>query len=120
MSTKSAAAAAAERTRIAEILASPEAATRPQAALAVAIHDPACMPVDAARRFLARLPEESQPDGGGGALSFNDAMARDNPEIGGGFLLADDEGSADADLDGADTIALARDVGLNGIRPASH
>lgn len=76
--------AAAERERIAAIMSSDEAAKRPLAARELAFSTD--MPLDKAKAFLGKLPEEkvaAEPPAKGTAARamFDAAMAHDNPEI---------------------------------------
>lgn len=89
-----AAGAAAERERIAAIMGSEEAAKRPIAARELAFSTD--MPLDKAKAFLAKLPEEKavvEPPAKGTASRalFDAAMARDNPEIHSGGAEGDEK-----------------------------
>jgi hypothetical protein len=99
----------AERTRIAAILGSDEAKGRGDLASHLALETDTA--ADAAVAILGKSAKESA---GAPSTPFNDAMSTDNPEVGA------DASTTDADADANDPVALARGVGLAGIRPAAQ
>ena len=108
--------ATAERTRIGAILQSEEAKGRESLASHFAFST-AMTPEDAIAA-LAAAPKQaeapSQPESGGGSTPFDQAMNEGNPGVGASASGGSDDDSAD----GADAIALARSVGLPGVRRA--
>lgn len=102
---------AAERTRISAIMESDEAKTRPVAARELAFATD--MPVDKAKAFLAKLPEEKAttaeppPKGSAARALFDAAMSKDNPGIKSGAGAGNDD-----EEDGA--AAILRDYALAG------
>lgn len=101
--------ATAERKRINDILASDEAKVRPVAARAVALESE--MALDAAKAFLARMPEEKKvvateekkptPKGNSAVTqAFETLMSNGNPQVGADDEAGDDEAPSDQQLAG--------------------
>lgn len=102
--------ATAERARVKAILEHAEADGRSTLAQHFAFNT--SMSPDEAAAALAAAPKEATSDG---LPSFDAAMAGNNPNVGTG-----NDADADAAADGSDVIALARSMGLPGVRRAAN
>lgn len=107
------ASAAAMQTRIGAILGSAEAEGREAQAKHIAFNT--SMSAEDAIAMLAASAKAEAPKADEPA-SFADAMGKGNPDVGAeGAEQRDDK----ADADGGDIMALARSIGLHGVRPAA-
>lgn len=111
--------ATAEKTRITAIIGSEVGLARPNAALAAALDTD--MTADQATAFLAKLPEEpkvaaTKVEEPVGKTPFEGAMdTTGNPNLSAGG----DKTETEAKDDGSSDVALARQFGLGGFRPAA-
>ena len=120
IAASNAAAVAADRKRTGDILSCEEAEGRSELAHHIAFETD--MSVEAAKAMLAKAPKaaaeptgQQSDDDEQAETPFDKAMKDGNPEVG----AESGQGDPAADEDGSQTIALARQLGLAGVRPAS-